>query len=176
MGQIAEVICGPLLKMLEERIINNEMKRKSLLERKKELIAFIDQARVDKVHREKEQLKAKEVASMRSADETLIKKLEPEIVPSTSNPIKSTEMPGVEKAEKSSDKVIAEKTSDPHSPEKSDITSDESTYNSPEVATGDEVDMTEPKSTLISEQQETDTSNNNNDGDSVAEKKINVEN
>lgn len=172
MGQIAEVICGPLLKMLEERIINNEMKRKSLLERKKELRAFIDQARVEKVHREKEQLKAKEVASMRSADETLVKKVEPEIVPSTSNPSRSD----IEKAEKSSDKGIAEKTSDPHSPEKSDITSDESTYNSPEVATGDEVDMKEPKSTLISEQKETDTSNNNNDGDSVAEKKINVEN
>ncbi|GFS64654.1 hypothetical protein NPIL_431241 [Nephila pilipes] len=45
MGQIAEVICGPLLKMLEERIINNEIKRKKLQDRKKELIARIEQTR-----------------------------------------------------------------------------------------------------------------------------------
>ncbi|GBM21031.1 Lys-63-specific deubiquitinase BRCC36 [Araneus ventricosus] len=51
MGQIAEVICGPLLKMLEERIINNEIKRKKLQERKKELMARLEQMRkeVDKM-------------------------------------------------------------------------------------------------------------------------------
>ncbi|XP_055928352.1 lys-63-specific deubiquitinase BRCC36-like [Argiope bruennichi] len=55
MGQIAEVICGPLLKMLEERIINNEMKRKKLLEKKKELMA-----RIEEMHKEVDKMKIEE--------------------------------------------------------------------------------------------------------------------
>ncbi|XP_035220641.1 lys-63-specific deubiquitinase BRCC36-like [Stegodyphus dumicola] len=43
MGQIAEVICGPLLKMLEERILNNEIKRKKLQNKKKELATVLEQ-------------------------------------------------------------------------------------------------------------------------------------
>ncbi|KFM82664.1 Lys-63-specific deubiquitinase, partial [Stegodyphus mimosarum] len=43
MGQIAEVICGPLLKMLEERILNNEIKRKKLQNKKKELTTVLEQ-------------------------------------------------------------------------------------------------------------------------------------
>lgn len=192
MGQIAEVICGPLLKMLEERIINNEMKRKCLLEKKKELIAFIDQARIEKVHKEQELQRAKEKAkvsipststenqdikpSSENVDETLVKKLESEKVQDTSIPTKSTEMPGIEKAEIRSETEIAGNISYPLSPENSDITSDESTYDSPEMATGSELEKTEPKSPLISEEKETELSNNNNEGASVDEKKINIEN
>lgn len=43
MGQIAEVICGPLIKMLEERIINNEIKRKRLQNKKKEITMVFEQ-------------------------------------------------------------------------------------------------------------------------------------
>lgn len=43
MGQIAEVICGPLIKMLEERIINNEIKRKKLQNKKKEISMVFEQ-------------------------------------------------------------------------------------------------------------------------------------
>ncbi|GFR14278.1 hypothetical protein TNCT_159602 [Trichonephila clavata] len=67
MGQIAEVICGPLLKMLEERIINNEIKRKKLQDRKKELIARIEQTRKDlekaKIEEAEKNLKSSEEKS-----------------------------------------------------------------------------------------------------------------
>lgn len=60
MGQIADIICGPLLKMIEERIINNDIQRRRLIEKKRELIAFVEQARIEKVHREQEQARVKE--------------------------------------------------------------------------------------------------------------------
>lgn len=43
MGQIAEIICGPLIKMLEERIINNEIKRRKLQSKKKEIALVYEQ-------------------------------------------------------------------------------------------------------------------------------------
>lgn len=47
MGQIAEVVCGPLIKMLEERIINNEIKRKKLQSKKKEINMVFEQIQTE---------------------------------------------------------------------------------------------------------------------------------
>ncbi|XP_054708907.1 lys-63-specific deubiquitinase BRCC36-like [Uloborus diversus] len=47
MGQIAEVICAPLLKMLEERIANNEMRRKKLQGKKEELAMVLEQLYIE---------------------------------------------------------------------------------------------------------------------------------
>uniref|UniRef100_A0A2L2YIJ2 Lys-63-specific deubiquitinase n=1 Tax=Parasteatoda tepidariorum TaxID=114398 RepID=A0A2L2YIJ2_PARTP len=75
MGQIAEVICGPLLKMLEERILNNEMKRKRLQERKKALTAMVDKARTEKTKREQERAK-KELDALQKEKEIKAAQLE----------------------------------------------------------------------------------------------------
>ncbi|GIY01245.1 hypothetical protein CDAR_213091 [Caerostris darwini] len=76
MGQIAEVICGPLLKMLEERIINNEVKRKKLLERKRELKSRLEQMQKE-IEKMKEQEKNKVLQpSTNSSCDAVVKSLE----------------------------------------------------------------------------------------------------
>ncbi|KAG8193354.1 hypothetical protein JTE90_022982 [Oedothorax gibbosus] len=90
MGQIADIICGPLLKMIEERIINNDIQRKRLIEKKKQLKTFIEQAHIEKVRREREQMKAKEESAEKNSNEMLDQKFEP--VASTSTEKSSKEM------------------------------------------------------------------------------------
>ncbi|GIX94305.1 hypothetical protein CEXT_391991 [Caerostris extrusa] len=76
MGRIAEVICGPLLKMLEERIINNEFKRKKLLERKRELKSCLEQMQKE-IEKMKEQEKNKVLQpSTNSSCDAVVKSLE----------------------------------------------------------------------------------------------------
>lgn len=65
MGQIAEVICGPLIKMLEERIISNELKRKKLQNKKKEISIIFEQI-------ERENARSSAIENISSADEEQI--------------------------------------------------------------------------------------------------------